>query len=162
MFRVGFEGWFSYDFTLYDRTGAPVARADLSNWRETAGIETGGRRYEASHQSMVKEFFLRDEAGQEVALAVKPSAWNERFSFEYGGSRYELKKESVWTRTFVLTRDGVGKVGHVRLASWLGRELEADLPDELPPEIGTFLVWLAVLMWRRQASSASAGAAGAS
>ncbi len=36
------EGWFSYDFAVLDATGAPVGRADLSNWRERANLD---RRY---------------------------------------------------------------------------------------------------------------------
>ena len=44
MFRVEFANWFSYDFSLLDRTGAPVARADLSTWRGTASIEAGRPR----------------------------------------------------------------------------------------------------------------------
>lgn len=162
MLRATPNGWFSYDFTLSDRTGAPVARVDLSNWRETAKIEAGGARFEASHKSMAGEFFLRDEGGRQVAVAEKPSAWKDRFSFEHGANRYELKKESVWRRTFVLTREGVGKVGQVRPTGWFGRNLVVELPGELPPEIGAFVVWLAVVLRKREDSAAaSTGAAGA-
>ncbi len=47
MLRAVPDDWFSYDFTVFDRTGTPVARADLSNWRETAKLEVGGTPYEA-------------------------------------------------------------------------------------------------------------------
>jgi hypothetical protein len=53
------DGWFSYDFTVFDRSGTPVARADLSNWREAAKLEVEGKRYEAHRKGWrSKEFIL--------------------------------------------------------------------------------------------------------
>ena len=47
MLRAVPDSWFSYDFTVFDRSGTPIARADLSNWREIAKIAVGEARYEA-------------------------------------------------------------------------------------------------------------------
>jgi hypothetical protein len=60
-----------------------------------------------------------------------PSTWKDRFPFEHGGNRYELRKES--TKACVITREGVGSVGSVRLeGGWFSRGWTADLPEELP------------------------------
>jgi len=159
MLRAVPNGWFSYDFTLFDRTGRPVARVDLANWREKAKLEVSGTPYEAHHKAWASEFVLEKD-GQVLAVAEKPSTWKDRFFFEHGGNRYELKKESAWGRTFELTRDGVGSVGSVRPKGAFRREWTVDMPGELPLEVRVFLVWLAVLLWRRADSTAASGAAG--
>jgi hypothetical protein len=165
MLRAVPDGWFSYDFTVFDRSGTPVARADLANWRETATLEVGGTRYQAHRQGWrSKEFVLEKEDGGVVAVAEKPSAWKDRFVFEHGGNRYELKKESAWRSAFVLSRDGIGLVGSVRRKGFFNREWTVDVPEELPLEVSVFVVWLVVILWKREDSSAAATAstAGAS
>ena len=164
MLRAVPDGWFSYDFTVFDRTGTPLARADLSNWRETAKLEVGGTPYEAHRKKewASKEFVLEKEDGLVVAVAEKPSAWKDRFVFEHGDNRYELEKESVWGSAFVIRREGAGPVGFVRSKGIFKREWAVELPEELPPEVRVFVVWLVVLLWKRAASAAaSGGAAGA-
>ncbi|MDX6382172.1 MAG: hypothetical protein QOI57_3196 [Rubrobacteraceae bacterium] len=97
-------------------------------------------------------------------MAEKQSAWKDRFVFEHGGNRYELKKESAWRSAFVLSRDGIGLVGSVRRKGFFNREWIVDVPEELPLEMRVFVVWLVVILWKREDSSAAATAstAGAS
>lgn len=156
MLRAVPNGWFSYDFTVYDATGASVARADLSNWKERADLEVAGTRYEAVHKSWDAEFVLQRENGGVAFVAEKPSAWKERFVFEYDGNRYELRKRSVWNSDLVLSRDGVGVVGSIRPQGVFRREWVADLPGELPLEAQVFLLWLAVLLTKRSDSATAA------
>lgn len=160
MLRAVANGWFSYDFTVVDGTGATVAQVDLSNWKETAKLEVAGARYEARHKSWDTEFVLQREDGEVELVAEKPSAWKDRFAFEYGGNRYELKKRSVWNSDLVLSRDGVGAVGSIGPRGMFRREWVADLPGELPPEVGVFLLWLAVVLTQRADSAESATTAG--
>ena len=160
MMRAVPKGWFSYDFEVFGRTGASIGRADLSNWRENATLTVGGRRYEATHKGGKKEFVLSGEDGSTILVAEKPSAWKDRLSFEHDGNRYELKKESAWRRAFVLRRDGVGSVGSLRPEGAFTRAWLAELPEELPQEVRVFLIWLAVVLWKREdgAAAATAGA----
>ncbi len=161
MLRAVPNGWFSYDFTVFDRSGTPVARADLANWRETAKLEVGATRYEAHRKGWrSKEFVLEKEDGRVVAVAEKPSAWKDRFVFEHGGNRYELKKESVGRSSFILWRDGVGLVGSVRRKGFFKREWAAEVPEELPLEVRVFVMWLAVILWKRAVSAAASTAEG--
>ena len=160
MLRAVPDGWFSYDFTVFDRSGTSVAQVDLANWRETAKLEVRGTRYEAHRKGWrSKEFILEREDGRVVAVAEKPSAWKDRFVFEHGGNRYELKKESAWRSAIVLSRNGVGLVGSVRRRSFFNREWTVDVPEELPLEVRVFVVWLVVILWKREDSAAAAGAA---
>jgi hypothetical protein len=175
MLRAVFKHWFSHDITVFDHTGQPLAQADLSNWRERTKLEIGGAHYEASTQRReAKEFLLEDERGQRVAVVEKkveePSTWKERFLkssegrehflFEHGGNRYELRKES--TKAYVITREGVGSVGSIRhKGGWFSREWTVDLPEELPLEVKVFLVWVVVVLWRREKVAAASGGSSA-
>jgi hypothetical protein len=164
MLRVVPDGWFSYDFTVFDRRGMPVSRAELANWRETAKLEVGATRYKAHHKGWgSKQFVLEKEDGRVVAVAEKPSAWRDRFVFEHGGNRYEVEKESVWGSAFVIRREGVVRIGSVRGKGIFKREWIVELPEELLLEVRVFIVWLVVLLWKRAASgaAATAGAVGA-
>lgn len=160
MLRAVQKSWFSYDFDVFDRTGALVATADLANWRENAKLEVGGRRYLARHETWAREFVLEGEDGQTVAVADKPSSWKESFSLEHGSSRYELSKESPWKSSFVLSRDGMGAVGSIRQKSFFGRETIVDLPEELPIEVRVFVLWLATIMRKRNDAAAASAAGG--
>lgn len=156
------SGWFSNDFTVFDRGGIPVARTDLSNWRETAKIAVGEARYEAHRKGWTsKDFVLFKDDGRVIVTAEKPSSWRDRFLFEHNGNRYELKHESAWSSAFVLSRDGIGLVGSVRRKGFFKREWTADMPEELPLEVVVFIVWLVVILWKRAESAAAAGGAGA-
>jgi hypothetical protein len=164
MLRAVHKSWFSHDFTVFDHTGQPVAQADLSSWRERTKLDIGGTHYDASAQKReAKEFLLENESGQRVAVVEKvepPSTWKDRFPFEHGGNRYELRKES--TKAYVIAREGVGSVGSVRLeGGWFSREWTVDLPEELPLEVKVFLVWVVVVLWRRERVAAASGATSA-
>jgi hypothetical protein len=163
MLKATPQGWFSYDFTVYDRTGNPVAEVDMANWRESAEIGVGQKRYRAHREGWrSKEFILEDEDSAVVAVAQKPSAWRGTLVFEHAGNRYELKKESAFKSAFVIVREGVGQVGSARRKGVLKPEYFLDIPEDLPLEVRVFVAWLCVLLWKREdeAAASSGGAAG--
>ena len=160
MLRAVRTSWFSYRTEVLDDAEATVAVIDLSNWRENAKIEVSGERYLARHETWSREFVLEREGGQAVAVAEKPSAWRERFTLTHGGRRYELARESALKGAFVLLREGAGVVGSVRQKGWFSSEVYVDLPEELPLEVQLLVLWLAMILRRRQ-EAASSGSAGA-
>ena len=160
MLRAVQGGWFSGDLIVFDRTGTPVARVEQANWREAAKFQVGERHYEAHPKGWRgKEFVLEAEDARVLTVAEKTSAWSNRFVFEHGGNRYELEKESVWGGTFLIRREGVGRVGSVRSEGVFKREWMVDLAEEMPLEVRVFIMWLVILLWRRAASYAGAGGA---
>jgi hypothetical protein len=46
-------------------------------------------------------------------------------------------------------------VGNLSPASWLNRKLDVELPEDLPILIKAFVVWLTVLLWKRDADAAA-------
>jgi len=100
--------------------------------------------------------------------SLKTNEWKDRFVFEHGGNRYELRtksrmlrKELGWKRACVIIPEGVGSVGSIRAkGSWFSRECTVDLPEELPLEVKVFLVWVAVILRRREAAELATAGAG--
>jgi hypothetical protein len=164
MLKATPNGWFSNDFTVYDRTCSPVAEMDLANWRESVEIQVGQKRYLAHRQGWrSKEFVLEDSGvgGEVVAVAEKPSGWKNAVLFEHGATRYELKKASTWRSSFVVSREGVGVVGSVERSGMLKkREYLLDVPEELPLEVRVFVSWLALILWQREDSAAASSGSG--
>ena len=74
MLRVMPNSWFSYGFTVLDRSGTPIARPNSSNWPETAKIAVGGTHCEAHRKGMGKEFFLEGGNGWVVTVARSRAA----------------------------------------------------------------------------------------
>src|SRR5919202_1422104 len=53
----------------------------------------------------------------------------------------------------------VGLVGSVRRRGFFNREWTVDVPEELPLEVRVFVVWLVIILWKREDSATAAGAA---
>jgi hypothetical protein len=144
--------WYSWDYTVTsgDKT---LATLDLSSWRERAEIVIGDSTYRVFREGSFSGDFIIERGGQERARATKPSAFRNTFIVHYNGRDYTLRKESVWRRTFVLMDDDrvIGVIKPER--SW-SRRADADLPDEWPAAIKAFVIWLVIILWKREADSA--------
>jgi hypothetical protein len=145
-------------FTLFDRTGQPVAEADLSKWRQRTTLEVGANTYNAyARGRWTKQFVLERTDTQPVVVAEPLRGWKKLFVFEYGGERYELRKESAWKGgTLLLEREGVGSVGSIRANSMLGREWTVELPEDLSLEVKAFLMWLVIVVRKQAQAQATA------
>lgn len=99
------DGRFSYDFTVFDGGGTPVARALLSKWdcHEITKVRIGAMSYEAYRREQggdeyedLDEYDFKNEDGRVVAMAdYKLNSLRKRWVLQHGDDRYELKKESV-------------------------------------------------------------------
>jgi len=147
MLKVVPKHWFSWDFRLQDPVGMPWGEVGLSSWRERGSVTVGGQQYKVSRQGFVGPFVLEGPNG-ELAKAVKVSAFKREFTVGVEGHEYRLKQLSSWRREFGLfTADA--RVGAVTPESWLNRRAEVVLPDDMPGFARAFVVWLTLLMWKR-------------
>ncbi len=71
--------------------------------------------------------------------------WNER--------TYQRVAQSPWRRGLVLW-EGNEKVGLVAPERPLRRRARAELPADLPPAVGLFVVWLTEMLWERTCQKA--------
>jgi hypothetical protein len=146
--------WFSWDYTVVngDRT---VAVLDVASWRERAEIRIGDVTHRVFREGAMSGDFVIEAGGRELARATKPSAFRERVILHYGGKDYTLRKASMWRRAFVLM-DGDRQIGSVAPENAWTRRATADLPADWPAAITAFVIWLVVVLWKREANSAAA------
>jgi hypothetical protein len=149
--------WFSWNFRVMDSVGMPWAEIGLSSWRERGSVSVENRQYRVTREGLTGPFVLLGASG-ESARASKASVFKQEFTLAIGGRDYTLKKSSWWGREFALW-DGATRVGSVVPAHWLSRRALVDLPEDLPAWARAFVVWLTLLMWKRD-SDAGAVAAG--
>ena len=145
--------WYSWDFRLAEN-GTSLAEIDLSSWREKGNLTVANTPYSVYREGLFSGAFVLESKGSVVARARKPSAWTRRLLIESGGSRFELKPGSSFTRRFKLLKDGK-TVGTLSPASFLNRRINVELPEDIPLQIRAFIVWLTVLLWRRDAAAAA-------
>jgi hypothetical protein len=148
------KSWYSWDFSVTsgDRT---LAVLDLSAWRERAEIRIGDITHRVYRQGLLGDFII-EAGGRELARATKPSAFRDKMVLHFGGKDYTLRKPSIWRRGFVLM-DGERQIGSISPESVWTLRSAADLPSDWPVPIKSFVIWLVILLWKRNANSGGGG-----
>jgi hypothetical protein len=103
--------------------------------------------------------FVLLESERELARAEKPSAFHRSFEVSQNGKSYTLGAESAFRRKFVLKENGQ-LVGAVHPFSAFSRKCVVDLPNEIPLPVRVFMVWLVIILWKRDSDSAAVVATG--
>lgn len=145
--------WYSWDFDLLEGTRRR-AHLDLSAWREKGVLSVDGINHRVYREGALGDFVIARD-GFVIARAIKPSAFSSTFSVAWGGREYTLRRKSLWQRGFVLL-DGETEIGSVERSSWLSRDATIDLPTSWPLPIRVFVIWLALIMWKRDANAGGA------
>ncbi len=86
-----------------------------------------------------------------LATAEKASVFRRIFKVQVGIKSYTLKAASLFnrvSRAFMLD-EGEKQIGWIAPNGFFSRTFTADFPDDLPPEIQTFLIWLIIIDQRR-------------
>ena len=145
--------WYSWDFTLLDAEGRHVADAFLSSWRERGKVVLGASEYRVRPEGLCGPFVLEDDVSVR-ARARKTSLLGCEFESEFEGDHYSLRKRSIWSGAMVL-RQGGEELGTIRPTSWYKRGARIELAERLSPVLRAFAVWLALLLWKRDAAAAA-------
>jgi hypothetical protein len=149
--------WYSWDFTIHEG-GRQVADLDLSAWREKATLTIDGVEYRVYRERLMSGDFVLERGSTILARATKPSAFWNTFIVHYQGREHTLRKASVWRRTFLLEDHG-REIGRIVPHSMWRRDGTATLPADWPLPVRTFVIWLAIILWKRDADSAAAAGA---
>jgi hypothetical protein len=149
--------WFSWDFSV-GRDGREVAALDISWWRERGALVIDGVSYAVVREGLVSsDFRMTGPDGRVVATASKPSLFRRRFDVVAGSHTVTLQARSAWGRTMDVLLDG-RPAGTVTPAGMWTRRASADLPDTLPRPVQVFILWLVLLLWKRDEDHAAASA----
>ncbi|HEX4964068.1 MAG TPA: hypothetical protein VF173_24800 [Thermoanaerobaculia bacterium] len=142
--------WFSWNFNVLEGS-IPVADIDMSWWREKASLTIQGRPYTVYREGLMSGAFILENEEGVVARASKPSAFRDSFDVEHSGREYKLSYAHGREFLFLENRRKVGSVARTRM---LSRRTDVDLPEDLPLPVKVFVVWLALILWKRESDSA--------
>jgi hypothetical protein len=146
--------WFSWAFTVQDE-GRPLGTLDISVWRERGDLTVAGQTFAIVREGFISSDFRLESRGTVVATAAKPSVFRREFAITFSGRTLRLKPRSAWGRALVLL-EGEREVGDVRPRAMWSRRATATLPDTLPVPVRMFVLWLAMLIWKRDDEAATA------
>jgi hypothetical protein len=147
--------WFSWDFTVSQGTRA-IADIDISWWRERGELTIEGRTFRVTRDGMIGGDFVLESSDGVVARATKPSLFRRAFVVTHGAKTWTLEPTSMFRRALTL-RDGGRDAGEIAPRGAWSRRASARLPDEAPLPVQVFLIWLAVLLWKRESDAAASG-----
>jgi hypothetical protein len=145
--------WFSWNYCVMDGT-RQVAEMDVSWWRERGLLTVEGAPYKVYREGLANGAFILETTGSVVARAEKPDAFLRRFLIEYQGRQFTLRAKSAFQREFLLF-DGQSEIGRVAPEGLFQRRAEARLPEELPLPVRVFILWLVIILWKRESDSGS-------
>jgi len=134
------------------RDGAEIGRIDFGGIRQPAAIVIGSATFHPARDGVLKSTFHLDGNGARLASAAPAGASFRRFTVQAGTRTYALAVASWSGRSFTLTENGAA-VGTIARSGFFTTKCQANLPDDLPPEVQAFLIWLVLTTWRRQATT---------
>ena len=143
--------WFSSDYLIM-KDAEQVAEIEVSSWREKGQLWIDGGCYDVYREGLVSGLFILKHAGSVVASAEKPSALHRMFTISYDDSQYTLKAKSAFSQSIVLLRDD-HEVGCMSSQGFFTGKKNIDLPAYLPTPVRVFMIWLAVVLWKRESNS---------
>lgn len=139
--------------------GQPKGRIEhrMLSLRDEAVITAGDRTFHARRPRAFRAAATLESAeGVLRAKAEKETFWHEHYRVEYGGDALFLRQKLMsWRGLFVIT-DGTGEIGGIRLEKLFSRRMLVEFATGSPPplEICEFLVWIVLMVQRRQSSEA--------
>jgi hypothetical protein len=145
--------WFSWDFTVTQGSEV-VADIDISWWREKGVLTIGGKSYRVYREGLARGDFVLESPDMIVARARKPSAFRRAFIVQHGGRQYTLRANWPFRRDFRLL-DGETEIGSISPEGFLTRRAAVVMPQDMPLPVQVFAVWLAIILWKRDASAAA-------
>ena len=146
------DGCFSCNFTIFDDHNA-IAKIDLAWVREAGELYLEGSNYRVCREGLLSGSFIIEKEGLVLARAEKPSALIRSFKVEYNNKSYILEAASALQRKFVL-REGGQTIGSVRPENTFTKKAIIDLPADIAMPVRIFMVWLTLILWKRETDAA--------
>jgi hypothetical protein len=94
--------------------------------------------------------------GSIMGSAVKRSAFRREFVVDGQPPKDVVKAVTAFGRKYAVFR-GDDRVGSIISDSWLRRRASAEFNEDMPLLRQAFLVWLTLLLWKRDSDAAASG-----
>jgi hypothetical protein len=159
VFQVVPAGVFSVAYDVL-ADGLPKGRIEhrMLSLRDEAVITTPDRSFTARRERVFRAgAVLESSEGVPRAKAEREKIWREHYRIEYEGTTLFLRQKRMAWRGLFTVSDGSGEIGSICRERLFSRRMLVEFPTASPPplEITEFLVWIVLLVHRRQASEAS-------
>lgn len=150
----------SRNFTL-SADGRLLGRLDQASFRERATVTLDGTPYTFSHHRLQRAYTL-EVAGREVARARREGLVRRIFEVTADGGaagasplalRLQQRRSLLSLSHRFDVSDGRDVVATIRRPNLFGRRAQADFPPSIPLPVQVFLLWIALMMWKRDDSS---------
>ena len=145
------KAWWSWTFKVLDDANQ-VGEIRFARLREAGELQLSGTTYRVYREGYFSGLFILERNGEAIAYAGKPSALARSFNVWHAGKNFTLEAESIFRRKFVL-REAGSTIGSIAPERACYRQARIDLPIKLPLPLRLFMLWLTLLMWKRQADS---------
>lgn len=146
---------FSWSFDVTQNNASIAQVLHTFSLNEKATLNLPGATCQAYREHFMGGDYILEEHGQPLARARKLSAFSSAFQLTCPGHSYALKKESLFCRTFVLMEDD-RQVGIIKPEGVFTRKADVSLPDEMPRPVQIFVLWLVLVLWKRDSEAGSA------
>jgi hypothetical protein len=146
--------------TAYDvlADGLPKGRIEhrMLSMRDEAVISTPERTFTARRAKVFRAgAVLESPEGVLRASAEKEQFWREHYRVRFESTTLLLRQKPWSLKGVFLISDPSGEIGNIRRERLFSRRIVVEYPAASPPplEITEFLVWIVLMVQRRQASS---------
>jgi len=147
--------------TAYDvlEDGQPKGRIEhrMLSVRDEAVITAGDRTFHARRPRAFRAAaVLESPEGVLRGKAEKETFWREHYRVEFEGAALFLRQKMMSWQGLFFIADGNGEIGSIRREKAFSRRMLVELAASSPPplEISEFLVWIVLMVQRRQSSAA--------
>jgi hypothetical protein len=134
----------------------PVADIDISWWCEKGVLLVLESAYKVYREGVMSGAFVLESEGTILVRAIKPSVFLRSFIIEHAGKQYTLRSASGRKCRLL---DGDREVGALFPETIFTRRTNVDLPEDLPLPVRIFILWLVIILWKRDSDSAASVAA---
>lgn len=144
----------TWDFRV-TRGNHPVGEILIDAYADSGSIKVHNDKYtirlagyEFYERGILKGTFVLDRNGRRVAQADKETALQRFFILTLGNARYVLRWGELFRRHVTLLH-GKQKVGRIRPGGFFTRRALIEFPPDFDEVQAVFVVWLALLSWKR-------------
>ena len=140
--------------------GLPRGRIEhrILSMRDEAVITTPDRTFTARRERVFRAGAVLESAeGTLRAEAERERFWREHYRVRFDGTTLFLRQKAWSLKGVFLISDGSGEIGSIQLQKLVSRRMAVEFPTAASPplEITEFLVWIVLMVQRRQASESS-------
>jgi hypothetical protein len=159
MLRAIPKGWLSSNFKILEND-VEIAELNFKFASEEVNIEIQGidYKFEPRETYFSGGSYVIESNNSVLAVAERPGMLGEAFSFVLGEKQYQLRPESGWSLKFILL-EGEQEVGAIYPEGVFSSRAIAELPADISLPVKVFILWLVVLLWKRDADTAAIVAA---